>query len=59
MNTFDGFVKSQKIPSTLKGEGQGEGEKGSITASYFPLPLIPSHSGRGNGAFYESITFDP
>jgi len=30
------------------GEGWGEGG---------PLPLIPSHQGRGNGTFYETITF--
>jgi len=25
------------------------------TAKILPLPLIPSHQGRGNGAFYEAI----
>jgi len=39
------------------GEGWGEGEKGSISTSYLPLPLIPSHKGRGNGTFYETIKF--
>jgi len=37
------------------GEGWGEGEKGSISTTYLPLPLIPSHKGRGNGTFYETI----
>jgi len=37
------------------GEGWGEGQKGSISTTYLPLPLIPSHKGRGNGTFYEVI----
>jgi len=39
------------------GEGWGEGQKGSISTSYLPLPLIPSHKGRGNGTFYEFIKY--
>jgi len=52
---IDGSVKNRKTPSPLKGEGRGEGEKRSIIDSYSPLPLVPSHQGRGNGAFYEFI----
>jgi hypothetical protein len=52
---FDGVVKSPITPSTLTGEGWGEGEKGFILNSYIPLPLIPSHQGRGNKTFYECI----
>ena len=48
---FDGFIKSQKTPSTLKGEGRGEGEKASITASYFPPPLNPLPLGEGKRDF--------
>jgi phosphoribosyl 1,2-cyclic phosphodiesterase len=51
----DGFVKSQKNPSPSMGEGWGEGEKGSDSSSYIPLPFIPSHKGRGNGTFYEFV----
>jgi len=39
------------------GEGWGEDEKGSISTSYLPLPLIPSHKGRGIGTFYEFVIF--
>jgi len=37
------------------GEGWGEGDKCSISTSYLPLPLIPSHKGRGIGTFYEFV----
>jgi len=37
------------------GEGWGEGEYSVISRPYVPLPLIPSHPGRGNSTFYESI----
>ncbi len=30
------------------GEGQGGGENAAISASGIPLPLAPSHQGRGN-----------
>jgi len=42
----------------LKGEGRGEGEKLSITVSYFPLPLVPSRQGRGNWTFYEAVNYE-
>jgi len=37
------------------GEGWGEGEYSVISRTYVPLPLIPSHQGRGNSTFYETI----
>jgi len=40
------------------GEGRGEGENNAILSSYVPLPFIPSHQGRGNPTFYESIKID-
>ncbi|MCD6152512.1 MAG: hypothetical protein J7J07_01190, partial [Syntrophobacterales bacterium] len=55
---LDTFVKSPKIPSPLMGEGRGEGEYSAISSSYVPLPFIPSHEGRGNPTFYESINLD-
>ncbi len=44
---FDEVVKSRKNPSPSMGEGWGEGA----------LPFIPSHKGRGDWTFYESIKF--
>ena len=38
-----------------RGEGWGEGEYNAILWAYVPLPLIPSHQGRGNRTFYEFI----
>ena len=40
------------------GEGWGEGEYSVISVTYIPLPLIPSHQGRGNPTFYELVKFD-
>jgi len=40
------------------GEGWGEGEYSVISRTYLPLPLIPSHQGRGNSTFYEFIKFN-
>ena len=40
------------------GEGWGEGEKGSNSSSYIPLPFIPSHKGRENGTFYEFVILE-
>ena len=37
------------------GEGRGEGENTAISSSYVPLPFIPSHQGRGNPTFYETV----
>jgi len=37
------------------GEGWGEGEYSVISLTYVPLSLIPSHQGRGNSTFYETI----
>ena len=37
------------------GEGWGEGVYDIISITYVPLPLIPSHQGRGNPTFYECI----
>jgi len=37
------------------GEGWGEGEYSVISVTYIPLPLIPSHQGRGNPTFYELV----
>jgi len=37
------------------GEGWGEGGYSVISHTYVPLPLIPSHQGRGNSTFYETI----
>jgi len=54
---LDGLVKSRKNPSLSMGEGWGEDEKGSISTTYLPLPLIPSHKGRGIGTFYEFVIF--
>ncbi len=40
------------------GEGEGLGVKSScILESICPLPLSPSHQGRGNLTFYECIKF--
>jgi len=39
----------------LMGEGRGEGENTAISSSYVPLPFIPSHQGRGNPTFYETV----
>jgi hypothetical protein len=58
ISIIDGFVKSQKTPSPLMGEGRGEGENNAISSSYIPLPFIPSHQGRGNSTFYEFIIID-
>jgi len=55
LSNRDALVKSQKTPSPLMGEGRGEGENNAISASYVPLPFIPSHQGRGNPTFYETI----
>ncbi len=55
---LDGLVKSPKKPSPLTGEGWGEGEKGFISNVYIPLPLIPSHQGRGNKTFYELVKLE-
>jgi len=52
---LDAFVKSAKTPSLLMGEGRGEGENTAISSSYIPLPFIPSHQGRGNSTFYETV----
>jgi len=40
------------------GEGRGEGEYNAISITYIPLPLIPSHQGRGNPTFCESVNSD-
>ena len=40
------------------GEGWGEGEYNVISATYVPLPFIPSHKGRGNPTFYEFVKFE-
>jgi len=40
------------------GEGRGEGENTAISSSYVPLPFIPSHQGRGNPTFYETVIVD-
>jgi len=40
------------------GEGRGEGENTAISSSYVPLPFIPSHQGRGNPTFYETVKVD-
>ena len=40
------------------GEGRGEGDNAAIPPSYVPLPFIPSHQGRGNPTFYETVNFD-
>jgi len=37
------------------GEGWREGEYSVISRTYVLLPLIPSHQGRGNSTFYETI----
>jgi hypothetical protein len=37
------------------GEGWGEGVYDIISTTYIPLPLIPSHQGRGNPTFYETV----
>jgi len=37
------------------GEGRGEGENTAISTSYVSLPFIPSHQGRGNPIFYETV----
>jgi len=52
---LDTSVKSPKTPSPLMGEGRGEGENTTISSSYVPLPFIPSHQGRGNPTFYETV----
>jgi len=39
------------------GEGRGEGECNVISIAYVPLPLIPSHQGRGKLTFYEFIKY--
>ena len=54
---YDNFAKSHKPPPPLKGEGRGEGEYNAISLTYIPLPLIPSHQGRGNSTFYECINY--
>jgi hypothetical protein len=56
---LDGLVKSRQNPSPSMGEGWGEGEKGSISTTYLPLPFIPSHKGRGIGTFYEFVKLKP
>jgi len=58
LTNYNAFVKSQKTPSPLMGEGRGEGENNSILSSYVPLPFIPSHQGRGNPTFYETINYE-
>jgi len=40
-------LASHKTPSPLMGEGWGEGEYNVILRTYVPLPLFPSHEGRG------------
>ena len=55
MTKIGEFVKSQKTPSPLKGEGWGEGEEIGISTTYSPLPLIPSHEGRGKKTFYKTV----
>ncbi|MCD6152910.1 MAG: hypothetical protein J7J07_03240 [Syntrophobacterales bacterium] len=55
---LDGLVKSPKTPSPLMGEGRGEGENTAIPSSYVPLPFIPSHQGRGNPTFYETVNLN-
>jgi hypothetical protein len=37
------------------GKGWCEGEYDVISGTYVPLPFIPSHQGRGNPTFYETI----
>jgi hypothetical protein len=54
----DELVKRRKTPSPLMGEGRGEGEYNAISITYIPLPLIPSHQGRGNPTFCESVNSD-
>ena len=59
------LLESRKTPSPLmpacacphadRGEGRGEGENTAISTSYVPLPFIPSHQGRGNPTFYETV----
>jgi len=51
---LDDVVKSQKTPSPLKGEGRGEGGKGSyFSRLIIPLPFVPSREGRGDSNSYE------
>ena len=52
---FNKPLKTTPIPSHSPPPSMGEGEGGGENArnfinnfSYFPLPLIPSHEGRGN-----------
>jgi len=42
----------------LMGEGRGEGDNTAIPPSYVPLPFIPSHQGRGNPTFYETVNLN-
>ena len=39
------------------GEGWGEGVYDIISTTYVPLPLIPSHQGRGNPTFYKCAKY--
>jgi hypothetical protein len=55
MSNIDASVKVEKTPSSLMGEGWGEGEYNVTSDTYILLPLIPSHRGRGNATFYEFI----
>ena len=55
---IDSFVKSQKTPSPLMGEGRDEGENTAISSSYAPITSIPSHQGRENPTFYGRSLID-
>jgi len=52
---IDSFVKSQKTPSPLMGEGRGEGENTAISTSYAPSPLSPPTRGGEIRFFYKCI----
>lgn len=42
------FQEIKLVPSPSRGEGQGGGENAGISAAFgIPLPLAPSHQGRG------------
>jgi hypothetical protein len=44
---IDGLAKDQKYSLSLDGRGRGEDDPARDSNVFFPLPLIPSHEGRG------------
>lgn len=55
---LDALVKSTETPSPLMGEGRVRVKYDNRSRHHTPLPIIPSHQGRGNKTYYESLDLE-